>query len=247
MSLRGIFDGGGVRKQNGHWQSSNLITGPIDDTVWEIRGSDSATDYFMVQVQGSIDYSKLTYISGNVRQSLLSAVMSADLVAGRQYKLSLNLSMLHSGPEYNQDIQPWFPYGDGIYADNTTKAHATFDINNRLLRAVDITTTPYTTLFTIDSYTASHTRDDRSAVTNIVYGYHGYDDGYSTDTEPWIDNFTCEVVFTCEKTGTYETDTGEPSVGYGMGLLDFLLTVSGRVSQVVSVSYSIDYKLSRIS
>lgn len=24
MSLRGIFDGGGLRKQNGHWQSSNL-------------------------------------------------------------------------------------------------------------------------------------------------------------------------------------------------------------------------------
>ena len=30
MSLRGIFDCGGVRKQNGHWQSSNLIKpGPI--------------------------------------------------------------------------------------------------------------------------------------------------------------------------------------------------------------------------
>lgn len=245
--LRGIFDGGGVRKQNGHWQSSNMVIGPIDDTVWEIRGSDEATDYYMAQVEGSIDYDKLTYISGNVRQSLLSAVMSADLVAGRKYKLSLSLSMSHSGPYYNQDIEPWFPYGDGIYADDTREPQPIFDINNRLLRTVNVMTSPYTTLFTIDSYTASHTREDRSAVTATVLGYHGYDDGYSSDTEPWIDNFTCEVVFTCEQTGTYETDTGSPSAGYGMGLLDFVLSARGRVTQEVSVSYSIDYKLSRIS
>lgn len=29
MSLRGIFDCGGVRKQNGHWQSSNVVIRPI--------------------------------------------------------------------------------------------------------------------------------------------------------------------------------------------------------------------------
>ena len=37
MSLRGIYDGGGVRKQNGHYQSSNIGRGPInpDGTLLE--------------------------------------------------------------------------------------------------------------------------------------------------------------------------------------------------------------------
>jgi hypothetical protein len=243
MSLRGIFDCGGVRKQNGHWQSSNMVVVPVDETIWEIRGGKSISDYFQVSLDGGLEPGDLTYSSGDVDLSNNAVRMYANMVAGRKYKLTISLNMSQSGRDYNQEVYPYFPWGRGVYSDNTENVMPRLITNNRLVRTYDTQTGD--TLFTIDNYSGSNiciTSDNLS-----IYGCHGYKNLYDEDTEPWTNSFTCEIEFTCNKTDRYLHTTGITSIAAGEGMLNIDLFSGDRATATVSLDYSFDYKLSRIS
>lgn len=241
--LRGIFDGGGVRKQNGHWQSSNLIIGPVEETIWEIRGGKNISDFFQISLDGGLTPGDLTYSSGDVDLSNNAVRLYSNMVSGRKYKLTITLNMSHSSRDYRQEVYPYFPWGRGVYADNTESTTPKLQTNNRLLRTYNTQTSE--TIFTIDNYSGSNICLDSANLS--VYGCHGYKNLYDSDEEPWVDSFTCEIEFTCNKTDRYLHETGITSISDGVGMLNIGLHASDRATASVDLSYSFDYKLSRIS
>lgn len=89
MSLRGIFDCGGVRKQNGHWQSSNLIKpGPVT----------GGNIHLLSKVVSAV-YSYYTYRS-------MGVFASYSLQPGHKYHI-----------EYKIRIDNSVPNCEDVYAD----------------------------------------------------------------------------------------------------------------------------------
>ena len=81
MSLRGIFDGGGLRKQNGHWQSSNPIN--VDPGGDELFSIDYQETVRTGTRTASNDVSKWLQDTGNAN------VHHIKLLPGHRYRVTM--------------------------------------------------------------------------------------------------------------------------------------------------------------